>query len=55
MMTNALVFLTIVGGIAGAAASALIWTVLTDPTSIATAFVSGDLRSLVTVVLEAWR
>lgn len=54
-MTHALMFLGIVGAIAGAAASALIWTLLTDPTSIAAAFVSGDLRSLVAVVLEAWR
>jgi len=54
-MTNALMFLAIVGAAAGAAASVLIWTLLIDPTSIATAFVSGDVRSLLAAVLEAWR
>jgi hypothetical protein len=54
-MTNAILLLATVGALAGATASALIWTLLTDPTSIATAFASGDLRSLVMVVLEAWR
>ncbi|HXE81610.1 MAG TPA: hypothetical protein VNK41_12715 [Vicinamibacterales bacterium] len=53
-MTNALMFLAIVGAMAGAVASALIWTLLTDPSSIATAFVSGDFVSLMTAVLDAW-
>jgi hypothetical protein len=54
-MTNLLVLLALVGTAAGAAASALIWTLLNDPTTIATAIVAGDVRSLAAAVLEAWR
>jgi hypothetical protein len=54
-MTKLLTILAFLGAATSTIASTLLWTLLTEPTTIATALGTGDLRLLVTTVLEAWR
>jgi hypothetical protein len=52
-MSKVLVGLAVVAAATGTLATTLIWTVLTDPTTIAAAFAQGSLRLLLAALLGA--
>ena len=52
-MSKMLLALTAIGAATGTVATRLIWTLLTDPTTMATALGSGSLRLFLTALLGA--
>jgi hypothetical protein len=53
-MSKVLAALAFMGAATGTVATSLIWTLLTDPTTIAVAFGQGNLRSIVSALVGAW-
>jgi hypothetical protein len=53
-MTKLMAALAVVGAATGTLATSLIWTLLTDPTTIAVALEQGNLRSIVAALVGAW-